>query len=129
MIDQDLFKTIFTVIIGFCIMSLIVLVCYWFSKPARLLDKVTEPTHIINSYEEFQEIYNTILDICNKIEILEKSNAEADGFSKEERLLNLQNNLSRWVQEYNAKSRMLTRNKWKNPNLPYQLKISELCEN
>jgi len=103
--------------------------CHWFSKPARLLDKVTEPTHIINSYEEFQEIYNTILDICTKIEILEKSNAEADGFSKEERLLNLQNNLSRWVQEYNAKSRMITKNLWKNPNLPYQLKNSEVCKN
>lgn len=77
-------------------------------------------------YEEFQEIYNTCqkvnTDLCNM-------NAAPDGdpmfaqFSKEQRLLALRTTLNRWVQEYNAKSRMWNRALWKSHALPYDLSV------
>jgi len=124
---SDTVKVAISFVLFIAILGLSYGVYHWVSKPARLVDKLTEPDHIINNYEEFQAMYNTTQDICTKIQVLESSKVEAKGFSREERLLNLQNNLSRWVQEYNAKSRMLTKNKWKNPNLPYQLKIDSVC--
>ena len=98
------------------------------STPLQVISKVTDANHIISSYEEFQSIYNTTQDLCVKIAILDSSNVVSYGISKEERILALKNNLSRWVSEYNAKSRMITKNKWKNPNLPHQLNIKTVCE-
>lgn len=127
MIDNDLFKILMTFVVVIAIASIGYGIYHWVSKPARVVDRLTEPEHIITSYEDFQEMYNTTQDLCQKIQVLGSSDVETKGFSKEERLLNLNNTLSRWVQEYNAKSRMLTKNNWKNPNLPYQLNFDSVC--
>lgn len=98
------------------------------TKPAQVLDRVTNPDHIITSYEDFQEMYNTTQSICTKISNLKELNSETSGFSKEERILAEQNNLSRWVEEYNAKSKMMTRNYWKSGSLPSTLNFNTVCD-
>jgi hypothetical protein len=100
-------------------------------KVMGVVDKTTEPEHIINSYEEYEEIYSTCNKLCD--DISNYKNMEVDktsGFSKQERILNLETQLNRWIREYNAKSRMITKNMWKSNKLPYQLKRSDfICGN
>lgn len=109
------------VLIGFGALVLIIGAIF-LVKSFAVVDKVTDPDHIIASYEEFQNMYNTCQKICDDISVLKSSNVTSEsGFSKEDRMVALKNNLNRWIQEYNSKSRQLTRNKWKNTELPYQL--------
>lgn len=79
-------------------------------------------------YEEFQEIYNTCTklntDLCNM------NAAPADDpmfsqFSKTQRILAYKTQLNRWVEDYNAKSKMWNRSLWKSSKLPYQLSVND----
>ena len=52
---------------------LIVILTYtikFLCKPAAVIDKVTDPDHIISSYEDFQDMYNTCKQICIQIQML-----------------------------------------------------------
>lgn len=92
------------------------------SRSVQILD-----TAIIR-YEEFQEIYNT----CKKIDIdlgtiraVNENDRMFASFSKEAMIANKKQQLSRWVEEYNAKSRMWNRALWKSHALSYQLMVEE----
>ena len=91
-------------------------------------NKVTDSENIIHSYEEYEQMYSTCKQLCDDISLLEESSIETTGFSKEERVLSLKNNLNRWVNEYNAKSRMITKNAWKSSSLPHQLSLQTICQ-
>jgi len=82
--------------------------------------------YAIIKYEEFQEIYNT----CEKlntdlgiIQTLPEDDKMFEQFSKSQRIVSLQQQLNRWVEEYNSKSKMWNRSIWKSESLPYQLYI------
>jgi len=93
-------------------------------------------THIddgITVYEEFQEIYNTCdkinTDLCNMRGMDEKDKM-FEQFSKPQRILTLQTNLNRWVQDYDAKSKMWGRALWKSKKLPFELSVNDFnCYN
>lgn len=79
-------------------------------------------------YEEFQEIYNTCYklnnDLCNMKSIPE-SDKMFEQFSKAQRLNTLRSQLNRWVEDYNAKSKMFNRSLWKSSSLPYELNVNQ----
>jgi hypothetical protein len=51
-------------------------------------------------------------------------------FSKAQRINTIQTNLNRWVETYNAKSKMWGRSLWKSNELPYQLTNEQFnCNN
>lgn len=84
--------------------------------------------HVINnsfdSYEEFQEIYNTCQKLNDDLGVIRntpENDKMFDQFSKQQRISALDMNLNRWIQEYNAKSKMGNRSMWKSKTLPYQL--------
>jgi|ERR1041385_2445667 hypothetical protein len=92
--------------------------------PAALVEKATDPDAIISNYEEFQNIYNT----CQKLDAdLKTIRATPDSdpmfaqFSKGAMVAAKRQQMTRWVNEYNAKSKMINRNLWKSKALPYQL--------
>ncbi len=101
-----------------------------------VIHKMREATRIdtaVQNYEEFQEIYNTCskinTDICNMKDVPETDPMFKD-FSKSQRVLALRTNLNRWIEDYNAKSKMWGRSLWKSNNLPYQLSNQEFnCNN
>lgn len=101
-----------------------------------IIHKLREATHIdtaVLKYEEYQEIYNTCskinTDICNMKDVPETDPMFKD-FSKAQRILALRTNLNRWIEEYNAKSKMWGRALWKSDELPYQLTNQEFsCNN
>jgi len=92
--------------------------------PAALVEKATDPDHIISNYEEFQNMYNT----CQKLDADLKTIRETPDadpmfaqFSKGAQVAAKRQQMTRWVNEYNAKSKMINRNLWKSNALPYQL--------
>ena len=111
-------------IIGISVLSFIMTTCNNASDQAQ--------EHVIknsfNSYEEFQEIYNTCqklnTDLCNIKEVPE-SDKMFDQFSKSQRITGIRQTLNRWIEEYNGKSKMWNRSLWKSKQLPYQLSTSD----
>ena len=116
---------------------------YWFigislliSIGSFIVHKVREATRIdtaVINYEEYQEIYNTCskinTDICNMKDVPE-TDPMFGQFSKSQRILALKTQLNRWVEEYNAKSKMWGRSLWKSSELPHQLSTNEFyCNN
>ena len=81
-----------------------------------------------NSYEDFQEMYNSCQkinsDLCN-IQKVSDTDKMFQQFSKSQRLTALRTNLNRWVEEYNGKSKMWNRSLWKSKTLPYQLSSTD----
>ena len=82
----------------------------------------------LSNYEEFQEIYST----CQKINAdlvtvrhIDASDRMFDRFSKEAQIAQKRQQLTRWIEEYNAKSRMWNRALWKSKELPYQLSTDQ----
>lgn len=101
-----------------------------------LVNKATEATHLKDAvivYEEFQEIHNTCnklnTDLCNMKELDEKD-VMFEQFSKAQRVNTIKTQLNRWIEDYNAKSKMFGRSLWKSTQLPYQLTNQEFsCNN
>lgn len=79
-------------------------------------------------YEEFQELYNTCsklnTDLCNMKDMPEGDVSFAQ-FSKAQRINTIKTNLNRWVEDYNAKSKMFNRRIWKSSALPYELSVEQ----
>lgn len=102
----------------------------FFSKPFQVIDKATDPDHIITSYENFQDLYNSCKQVCIQITTLNTlPNGHVSGnFTKEDRIIAESNRLAKLVEQYNSDSRKLNKNKWKNPNLPYQLTFKTICD-
>ncbi len=79
-------------------------------------------------YEEYTEIYQTCqklnTDICN-MQGMNETDKMFEQFSKAQRILSIRTQLNRWVEEYNAKSKMINRSLWKASELPYQLNLNQ----
>ena len=118
-------------------------IIYWFIGLSFVLSLVglgfrsfKKATHIEDAvlrYEEYQEIFNTCsklnTDICN-MKSVPDDDPMFEQFSKAQRILQIQTNLNRWVEEYNAKSKMFGRSLWKSRELPYQLNVNQFnCNN
>jgi hypothetical protein len=115
-------KKIFYWIIALCLIS---------SIAGFIWTKTKEATHIedaVQNYEQFQEIYNTCVklntDLCNYKDLPEKD-VMFEQFSKAQRILAIKTQLNRWVEDYNAKSKMWGRSIWKSKALPYQLSTQD----
>ena len=94
-------------------------------------NKFTQATHIDDAvivYEEYQEIFNTCsqinTDLCN-YNAAPANDPMFQQFSKAQRILALKANLNRWVETYNAKSKMWGRALWKSSKLPYELSVND----
>lgn len=82
----------------------------------------------VETYEEFQSIYNTCQKLNTDLSIIQSTpddDKQFEQFSKAQRLNAIKQNLNRWVEEYNAKSKMWGRSLWKSKSLPYQLSVTD----
>jgi hypothetical protein len=115
-------------ILWFVVMCLIISVGTWFfSRSVQVVD-----TGFVR-YQEFQEIWNTTTkinnDLCNLQKVDEKDKMFHD-FSKAQLVLAQQNNLNRWIAEYNAKSSLINFSVWKSNTLPHTINQSQFnCAN
>lgn len=110
------------------------------SRPAAIIDRVTQPDRVIQNYEWFEEAYNDCLALDNRIATTLKqidsqfeglpadrtqwSRQDRDAYNQWQITLNGQRSQrENIVAEYNTKSKLITRNLWKAPHLPYQLEV------
>jgi hypothetical protein len=97
-----------------------------FSTAGDLAQKQLENS--VTNYEEFQSIFNTCQKIntdMGAIKQVPDSDPMFSQFSKNAQLQAKRQQLTRWVEEYNAKSRMVNRAMWKSSSLPYQLSVND----
>jgi len=113
--------------------AIVLLVVLWVVGQAlfvstSLVEKSTDPDHIINNYEEFQSTYNSCVKLngdLGTIRGMPPSDPMFAQFSKGAMIAQKKQLLNRWVEEYNAKSKMINRNLWKSSALPYQLSVDD----
>ncbi len=107
----------------------VVILCFIIGGIAWLLNRAdsTVDTAVIR-YEEFQTLYNT----CDKLNTDLKNMREMpdndksfEQFSKAQRINAIKTNLNRWVNDYNAKSKMWNHSMWKSKTLPCQLSVDD----
>lgn len=113
-------KRLFLWVIGVFLALIVIL--WFFNRSERIVS-----TGIIR-YEEFQEIYNTCQKLNTDLAIIQQTSEtdrQFEQFSKEQRLNAIKQNLNRWVEDYNAKSKVWTRSMWKSNTLPYQLSVND----
>jgi len=99
-------------------------------KPFQVVDKITDPDKIINNYEEFQSIHNTLKKLDSDLKTIcetPDSDAMFSQFSKASMVAQKKQYMTRWAEEYNAKSKMITRSLWKSPSLPYQENVEDFA--
>lgn len=97
-------------------------IAWFFNRGERIVT-----TGIIR-YEEFQEIYNTCQKLNTDLSIIQQTpetDRQFEQFTKAQRLNSIKQNLNRWVEDYNAKSKVWTRSMWKSNSLPYQLSVND----
>lgn len=97
-------------------------VLWFFNRSERVVT-----TGIIR-YEEFQEIYNTCQKLNTDLAIIQQTpefDKQFEQFSKAQRINAIKQNLNKWVEDYNAKSKVWTRSMWKSSSLPYQLSVKD----
>jgi hypothetical protein len=111
------------------------------SRPAQIIEKVTEPDRIIQNYEWFENTYNDALAIDRQIKTAKQTviDFESSAGSRSEWGRTETNEHSRLnsvlqglryqrdniISDYNARSNQVTRKLFKGSNLPYQLETTE----
>lgn len=117
-------------ILGYSALTLVVIVAlFWISMAGRACNHVGRSVdNAVINYEEYQEIYNTTVklntDLCNMKEVPDDDKM-FEQFSKAQRINQIKTQLNRWVEDYNAKSKMFNRSIWKSGSLPYQLAVNQ----
>jgi hypothetical protein len=115
---------------GLGILILICIVLFFTGVIGKGCNQAVKATHIDDAtivYEEYQEIYNTCsklnTDLGNMKELPE-TDKMFEQFSKAQRINTIKTQLNRWVEDYNAKSKMWGKSLWKSTALPYQLDVN-----
>ena len=63
-------------------------------------------------------------NLCN-IKDIPETDKMFDQFSKTSQQIALKSKMNRWIEDYNAKSKMWNRSLWKSNKLPYQLSSAD----
>ena len=115
------------IVVVLIVLSVVVYTC---NTGTRVVGKWVDNSvdNSITSYEEYQNIYNTCVKLNTDLDIIQKSpdnDKQFEQFSKAQRINTIKINLNRWVEEYNAKSKLKNKSLWKSSELPYQLSVEQ----
>jgi predicted RNA-binding protein with RPS1 domain len=80
------------------------------------------------SYDEYQDIYATCTKINLDLATLRETpdnDKQFDQFSKASMINAKKQQLSRWVEEYNSKSKHIDKKWWKSSELPHELDVNQ----
>lgn len=96
------------------------------TRASKVAESVVD--NALPNYEEFQEIYNTTQKInsdLGTVRAIDENDRYFASFSKAAMIAAKRQQMTRWVEEYNAKSKMWNRSMWKSSSLPYQLNVQD----
>ncbi len=99
----------------------------WFSTRLGLFgERVID--NAMPNYEEFQQMYNTCQQLDQDLATVRGIPDDDKSFSmisKQQQIAAKRQQMTRWIEEYNAKSRMWNRSMWKSSSLPHQLATAD----
>ena len=113
-------------IFGFILLCALGIGCHLFGIGMSHVYKSAEDA-VVN-YDEFQAEYNTCNKLNTDLGIIERTpdnDKQFEQFSKAQRINAIEQNLNRWVETYNEKSKEIDKNLWKSHSLPYQLSVND----
>ena len=117
--ELKIIKKLILWIIGLCfVLGMIAYLSGWFTK-------VVNPDRAVDTYENFYVLYDQADQICNDIKVMQNADSLSGGFSRNERIIGLENKINEVIKDYNAKSKAWTRNMWKADDLPHTLNRSD----
>lgn len=90
-----------------------------------VFNKVVDVDKGIVTYENFYQMHEQAEQMCNDIYIMQDADSMSGGFSRNERIMGLENKLNDVIRDYNAQSSAWTRSMWKGGDLPHTLKRSD----
>jgi|ERR1700722_3432546 len=111
--------------LGLIILSVFLFTCGIICAGAAHVQKSVEDAVI--SYDDYWDMYHTCEKLNTDLGIIETTpdnDKQFEQFSKSQRENAIKQNLNRWVQEYNAKSKHIDKRYWKSPDLPYELSVN-----
>lgn len=80
------------------------------------------------SYDEYQDIYATCQQLNSDLGVI-RDTPDDDGqfsqFSKSQQINTKKQQLNRWINDYNAKSKHIDKKWWKSSELPYSLNSNQ----
>ena len=94
-------------------------------KGCSFMNKIVDPDKAVSSYENFYQMHEQADQICNDIYVMQGADSISGGFSRNERIMGLENRLNDVIRDYNAQSKAWTRSMWKGEDLPYTLRRSD----
>lgn len=115
-------KTVFYTVLTLIVLAVIFRGCGFF-------DKVVDPDRAVSNYENFYTLYEGCEQICNDMSIAQSADSISGGFSKQERIIGLENKLNNLIKQYNAASDAWTKSMWKADDLPHKIKRSDFICN
>lgn len=98
------------------------------NRSAKQAIKATHIDDATDVYEEFQSTYNACVKLntdLGNMQATDKDDVMFAQFSKAQRVLQIKTQLNRWVEDYNAKSKMWGRSLWKSKSLPFELNVND----
>lgn len=111
----SLIGKLITIIIVLSLLTGIITMIAGIGPFGRIAQRTMSGDAIVNNYEEFHRLYDTIQAQIRNVNIMRQM--DTDQITLTGTIMQV-NNL---IADYNAKSRMITRNMWKSNTLPYQL--------
>lgn len=121
-------KAVLLSILAVVILSVTLFTCGVIGRGANQAVVATHVDDATIVYEEFQNVFNTCKKINADLGVLKEADAKDpmfDQFSKSQQIYTKKTQLNRWMEEYNAKSKMWGRSLWKSQTLPYQLTAND----
>ena len=114
------------VVLGLALLSVGAFTCNLFGIAANHVTNSVQ--NAVITYDDYQNIYATCNQLNNNLATIEQtpaSDPQFANFSKAERINGVKIQLSRWVEEYNAKSAHIDKKWWKSGTLPQTLNVSD----
>jgi len=108
---------------NYIIIGILLLVA--FGGVYRWTSEVVNPEKAVTNYENFYLMYDQADQICNDIRVMQGADSISGGFTKNERIMGLENKMNDVIKDYNYQSKAWTRNMWKADDLPHTIKRSD----
>jgi len=118
-------KNVFLIVLAVIGISVLAFTCNVFGIFGNHVTHSME--NAVINYNEYESLYAT----CNKlntdlgiVQSTSENDKQFEQFTKAQRINAIKQNLNRWVEEYNAKSKYIDKKYWKRSDLPQTLNVN-----
>jgi len=118
-------KTFGKISLGVLAIIVLTVICFGVRSCSIAQKHVTNSMeNAVISYDEYQDVFATCQQINSDLGVVKdtpETDTQFSQFSKQQRINAMKQQLHRWINEYNAKSKHIDKKWWKSSELPYSL--------